>query len=93
MTDPRVFSLDFNYHINQMKSGKYAAIMPAFVSRFYMAKDCDLALLGDKFLYEQMTFGLPTSSPLKPEFERVYVSTTSSLVTFEIIHSSITVEI
>ncbi|XP_048259349.1 glutamate receptor ionotropic, kainate 3-like [Haliotis rufescens] len=65
VTDPRVFSTDYNYHVNEMKKGKYAAIVFTIISDVLMAKNCKLAYLRDWALYEQMAFGVPKSSPLK----------------------------
>lgn len=73
-TDPRVFLVDYPYHLREVKKGKYAVILFDFHSDIYKANDCKLTTLGEKLLFDQMAFGLPKASPLKPEFEPVYVS-------------------
>ncbi|XP_071080706.1 glutamate receptor ionotropic, kainate 3-like [Haliotis cracherodii] len=71
VTDPRVFSTDYNYHVNKVKKEKYAAIASTFIGDAYMAENCKLTYLRDLILFEQMAFGVPKSSPLKSELERV----------------------
>lgn len=74
VTDPRVLSVNYSYHVSKMKKEKYAAVVATVISDSYMAQECKITYLKERLQQDQMAFGLPTSSPLKPELERVYVS-------------------
>ncbi|XP_067682656.1 uncharacterized protein [Haliotis asinina] len=69
--DPRTLSSDYDYHVSEMNKGKYAAIVATAISGPYLARDCKLTYLKERLQYDQIAFGLPTDSPLKPELERV----------------------
>ncbi|GFN97075.1 glutamate receptor [Plakobranchus ocellatus] len=60
--DPDIFHNDAGVHLKKVKSGSYAYIADRGLFSFWLATNCDLILLKEKFFPSKYAIGLPNNS-------------------------------
>ena len=63
-SDPSVFSMDENVHIQKVKQGGYAFLVDTTVIDNVIAKECELMTIKEKFLPSYYGIGFPKQSPI-----------------------------